>query len=154
MEMFGFDAYSPQQIAERVEAAGVTKARLPLLTLWMLGMLAGAFIGLGALYFTLVVSDASLGFAAIVFGNIAMIHATRSRYRSILETLPRANPALWWVTGAALTALAAAIYVPPVADLFRFAPLPGVPLAVAAAAGVGGVLWYEAYKRMRPRGGA
>jgi formate/nitrite transporter len=32
--------------------------------MWMLGMLAGAFIGLGALYFALVVSDASLGFAA------------------------------------------------------------------------------------------
>jgi formate/nitrite transporter len=64
MKMFDFEAYSPQQIAERVEAAGVTKARLPLLTLWMLGMLAGAFIGLGSLYFTIVVSDASLGFAA------------------------------------------------------------------------------------------
>jgi formate transporter len=64
MAMFEFDAYSPQQIAERVEAVGVTKARLPLLTLWLLGMLAGAFIGLGSLFFTLVTSDASLGFAA------------------------------------------------------------------------------------------
>jgi formate transporter len=64
MGPFEFDAYSPQQIAERVEAVGVAKARLPLLTLWLLGMLAGAFIGLGALYFTLVASDATLGFAA------------------------------------------------------------------------------------------
>lgn len=64
MEVFGLEAYSPQQIAQRVEAVGVAKARLPLLTLGLLGMLAGAFIGLGALYFTLVASDATLGFAA------------------------------------------------------------------------------------------
>jgi formate/nitrite transporter len=64
MAMFEFDVYSPQQIARRVEAVGVAKARLPLLTLWLLGMLAGAFIGLGALYFTLVTSDVSIGYAA------------------------------------------------------------------------------------------
>jgi formate transporter len=63
-ELFGFDAYSPKKIAERVENIGVTKARLPLLTVATLGVLAGGFIGLGALYFTLVTSDPSLGFAA------------------------------------------------------------------------------------------
>ena len=42
----------------------MTKARLPLLTLALLGVLAGAFIGLGAMLFTLVASDATLGFAA------------------------------------------------------------------------------------------
>jgi len=63
-ELFGFDAYSPKEIAERVENIGVTKARLPLLTVATLGVLAGGFIGLGALYFTLVTSDSSLGFAA------------------------------------------------------------------------------------------
>lgn len=64
MAVFEFDAYSPGQIAERIEAIGVTKARLPFLQTAMLGVLAGAFIGLGALYYTLVVSDASIGFAA------------------------------------------------------------------------------------------
>ena len=64
MEVFGFDAYTPDQIARRVEEIGVTKARLPLLTLSMLGLLAGAFIALGSLYFTIVASDAGLGFAA------------------------------------------------------------------------------------------
>ena len=63
-EIYGFDAYSPKEIAERVETIGVTKARLPLLSQITLGVLAGGFIGLGALYFTLVTSDASLGFAA------------------------------------------------------------------------------------------
>jgi formate/nitrite transporter len=63
-EIFGFDAYSPKEIAERVETIGVAKARLPLLSQLTLGVLAGGFIGLGALYFTLVISDASLSFAA------------------------------------------------------------------------------------------
>jgi len=63
-EIFGFDAYSPPQIAVKVRDLGVTKACLPLLTLALLGVLAGAFIGLGGLMFSLVASDASLGFAA------------------------------------------------------------------------------------------
>ena len=62
-EVFGFDCYSPKEIAERVENVGVAKAHLPLLSQITLGMLAGGFIGLGAMFFTLVVSDASLGFA-------------------------------------------------------------------------------------------
>jgi formate transporter len=62
--VFGSDAYAPAQIAQRVSDVGVRKARLPPLTLALLGVLAGAFIGLGAMMFTLVASDASLGFAA------------------------------------------------------------------------------------------
>ena len=62
-EVFGLDAYSPREIAGRVNDFCVVKARLPLLSLGMLGVLAGVFIGLGALMFTLVVSDKSLGFA-------------------------------------------------------------------------------------------
>jgi formate/nitrite transporter len=63
-ELFGLDAYSPREIAARVRDVGVGKARLPLLTQGLLGVMAGAFIGLGALVFTLVASDSSLGFAA------------------------------------------------------------------------------------------
>jgi formate transporter len=63
-DVFGSDAYAPQEIAARVTSVGVAKARLPWLTQALLGLLAGAFIGLGALLFTLVASDATLGFAA------------------------------------------------------------------------------------------
>jgi formate/nitrite transporter len=58
--IFGFDAFSPREIAARVQAVGVAKARLPLLSLLMLGVLAGAFIGLGSLYYVIVVSDPGL----------------------------------------------------------------------------------------------
>ena len=63
-ETFGFDAYAPREIAERVQSVGVVKARLPLLTQLILGILAGGFIGLGSLYVTVVTSDSSLSFAA------------------------------------------------------------------------------------------
>ena len=62
-DVYGLDAFSPQQIADRVQNVGVAKARLPLRSLVMLGMLAGAFIGLGALFSVLVASDPDLGFA-------------------------------------------------------------------------------------------
>ncbi len=62
-ELFGFDCYSPKEIAERVENVGAAKSKLPLLSLVALGVLAGGFIGLGALYSTLVMSDQSLSFA-------------------------------------------------------------------------------------------
>lgn len=71
-ELFGFDCYSPKEIAERVENVGVVKSKLPLLSVLALGVLAGSFIGLGALYFTLVASDPSLPFAITrVLGGIA-----------------------------------------------------------------------------------
>ena len=71
-ELFGSDAFSPKEVAERVNNIGVAKIKLPLLPLLMLGILAGAFIGLGALYFVLIKSDPTLGFAiSQVLGGVA-----------------------------------------------------------------------------------
>jgi formate transporter len=70
-ELYGLDAYAPAEVARRVQNVGVTKARLPVLQTLVLGVLAGAFIGLGSVFFTLVKSDASLGFAtAQVLGGV------------------------------------------------------------------------------------
>ena len=93
----------------------------------------------------------SLGFAAIVFGNLALILASRSRDQTIFDTLLRPNPALWWVIGGTLAALAAALYVPAAAEVFRFAPLGATGLGVAFGAGVLGVAWFEAVKLLRRR---
>ena len=46
------DAYAPVQIAMRVREVGVTKAAMPVLTMFALAVLAGAFIALGALFYT------------------------------------------------------------------------------------------------------
>ena len=65
MENPSFDAYAPRQIAERLAALCVAKARTPLLSLAMLGVLAGAFIGLGALYSVIALADPSLGLVVV-----------------------------------------------------------------------------------------
>lgn len=57
------DAYAPAEIAQRIENVGVAKAGLSTLRTLTLGVLAGAFIALGAAFFTLVMtgSEAGLG---------------------------------------------------------------------------------------------
>ena len=62
-ELIGYDAYSPKEIALKVETVGVAKAHMATLPLIMLGLLAGAFIGLGAMLFVIVKSDTTLSFA-------------------------------------------------------------------------------------------
>ncbi|MEY4704523.1 MAG: formate transporter [Nitrospirota bacterium] len=55
------DAYAPAQIAMRVRAIGVTKAAMPVLTMFALAVLAGAFIALGALFFTVTMTMGATG---------------------------------------------------------------------------------------------
>lgn len=56
------DAYPPREIARQVERLGVAKAHADALSLLVLAILAGAFISLGALFFTVVVTESGLGF--------------------------------------------------------------------------------------------
>ena len=68
---FGFDAFSPKEVAERIEVLGVAKARLPLASMLLLAVLAGAYIGFGSLFFLLVTGDPSWSFAsARVLGGL------------------------------------------------------------------------------------
>ena len=50
------DAYAPAQIAMRVRDGGVAKADLPIPTMFALAVLAGAFVALGALFFTVTIT--------------------------------------------------------------------------------------------------
>lgn len=63
-ELYGSDAYAPADVALRVATVGVAKARMATLPLLMLGVLAGAFIGLGSMLFVIVRADTTLGLAA------------------------------------------------------------------------------------------
>ena len=56
------EAYPPPEIARKVERLGVAKAHADALTLLVLAVLAGAFISLGALLFTVVATGSNLGF--------------------------------------------------------------------------------------------
>jgi len=57
-----FDAHPPAAMAQKAEAVGQTKGKLNTLSTILLGILAGVFIGLGAMFCTIVTTDAGLGF--------------------------------------------------------------------------------------------
>ncbi|MCH9670061.1 MAG: formate/nitrite transporter family protein [Gammaproteobacteria bacterium] len=66
------DAYSPNQIADRVQSLGVTKARMSLRQTMVLSVLAGAFIALGAIFYTVVSTDSLLGWGpSRLLGGVA-----------------------------------------------------------------------------------
>ena len=56
------DAHPPLEMAERMEDVGVRKATMDPWSMFALAVLAGSFIGLGAEFFTLVITDSGLGF--------------------------------------------------------------------------------------------
>ena len=56
------DAHPPREIASKVEQLGIAKAHTDSFSLLVLAVLAGAFISLGAIFFTVVITDARLGF--------------------------------------------------------------------------------------------
>jgi formate transporter len=60
--MSGMDAFSPAEIAALVQTRGVAKANAPLVTTFVLGVLAGAFIGLGAVLSTTITAGSQLGY--------------------------------------------------------------------------------------------
>ncbi len=60
--MSGMDAFAPAEIASLVETRGVAKAGAPALTTFVLGILAGAFIGLGAVLATVIGTESELGY--------------------------------------------------------------------------------------------
>ncbi len=68
----GIDAYKPAAIAELVEQAGVAKAGLPLVQLVALAALAGAFIALGAAFYTVTMTGVDGGYGpARLLGGVA-----------------------------------------------------------------------------------
>lgn len=68
----GHDAYAPAEIAQRVEKLGIAKTNYPSLTVFILAVLAGAFISMGALFYIFVVSDPALGFGVTrLLGGLA-----------------------------------------------------------------------------------
>jgi formate transporter len=63
--IFNLQAYSPAEIKDAVEKVGVKKANFPFLTSFMLAIVAGAGVGFGALYYTIVASDPTFSFATV-----------------------------------------------------------------------------------------
>ncbi len=72
MEPIRIEAYTPQEIAKRVATVAEKKSALDFFRSFVLAILAGAFIGLGAEFFTLVIHDSSLstGLTSLVGGAV------------------------------------------------------------------------------------
>ena len=67
-----FDPLLPAEMARKAEAIGVAKAGAPTLELLVLAVLAGAFIALGAGFFTTVTTDTGLGYGPTrLLGGVA-----------------------------------------------------------------------------------
>ncbi|MET0980886.1 MAG: cation-translocating P-type ATPase, partial [Telluria sp.] len=96
----------------------------------------------------------AFGFTVLVTANVGLIFANRSHTLTVFEALRQPNRIAWIVGTAALCALAAALYVEPLARIFLFAA-PGLPaLGTAAGLGFGSVLLFDLFKlprRLRPR---
>lgn len=56
------DPYTPVEMAQKVEKGGIAKAELDFGSTLMLAILAGAFIGLGAMFSTVVATETKTGF--------------------------------------------------------------------------------------------
>lgn len=67
-----FDAHKPKEIAALIETAGVAKAHIPVTQMFVLAMLAGAFIGFGAAAYSMTMAgvDASFGPARMLGGLV------------------------------------------------------------------------------------
>jgi formate transporter len=61
-ERITIDAHPPLEMAERMENVGVKKANMDIWSMFALAVLAGSFIGLGAEFFTLVITNSGLHF--------------------------------------------------------------------------------------------
>lgn len=71
--LVNLDALMPQEIAQKAEAVGVAKANLGFRRLTVLGILAGAFIGMGAIFATTVATGSGAlpyGVARLLMGLV------------------------------------------------------------------------------------
>lgn len=93
----------------------------------------------------------ALTFATFFVANIGLIFNNRSWSRdagsaSLIDTT------LWSVTAAAICFLGLIVYLPVLAQLFRFAPLAPLDLTLSIGAGLLSVAWFGIVKRARRTG--
>jgi hypothetical protein len=89
-----------------------------------------------------------LGFVFVVMG--ITLYQERKTERA-LEALRSPNAALWWVLGGATVFLSLVLYVPFLRDLFRFAFLHPIDIAICLVAGVISIGWFEGLKLLNRR---
>lgn len=102
------------------------------------------------LYTAAPVPDArALALTALLVGQTLMVLVERSPGVPVWRTGLRGNRALLPLLAAILATLAAALYVPPLADLLRISPLPFAGWGTAAGVAAATTLWLEPFKLHR-----
>jgi Ca2+-transporting ATPase len=91
----------------------------------------------------------AFAFTTVVLANVGLIFTNRSRTGTILHAMRIPNRVVWAVCGGALLVLALVLYVPFLAEVFRFAPLQPAALVVACLLGASVALWFDAPKLLR-----
>jgi Ca2+-transporting ATPase len=88
----------------------------------------------------------AMTFAAIIFGNLALIVTNLSWSGNPLEAFTNGNKALRRVAFAALVMLALVLYFPPLRSVFHFAQVGAGDLALALFTGIAGAFCLEPFK--------
>jgi Ca2+-transporting ATPase len=92
----------------------------------------------------------ALSFTTLVIADLGLIFSNRVWTRSFFRRSRRRNPALWWVSGGTVLFLVSALAVPFLRDLFRFAPLNPVDLALGFGAGFASFIVSDLLKAKSP----
>ena len=145
------------------EEAGVMKRpprdpRAPLfshgLMLWSLFQGVCVLLAVGAFFVGLLhagVPEAearAATFVALVVSNFGLIVVNRSFSASIISALARPNRAFWGMLAATAALLAAAVFVPPLRNLFHFGPMHLATMGGAIGVGVAVLLGLELLKHL------
>jgi P-type Ca2+ transporter type 2C len=85
-------------------------------------------------------------FVTLVIGDLGLIFANRSERLSIIKTFRIPNKALWWVSGGALFFLVLVLAIPPLRQLFQFAPVHRWEMALLFFSGLASILFAESIK--------
>ncbi len=110
-------------------------------------------LGVGGLFLGLLKAGApeaearAAAFTALVLCNLALIIVNRSLAGSLLDALRRPNPWLWRIVAATVALLAAALWVGPLRELFRFAAVTGAELLASGALALAVLLVLTVAKR-------
>jgi len=88
-------------------------------------------------------------FATLVISNLVLTFATRSFEFALNRTLFYKNPSLGFIVGISLAMLAAILYWPFLAGLFRVMPLAWTDIGTCTLIGIGRVGWFELYKAIK-----
>jgi Ca2+-transporting ATPase len=93
----------------------------------------------------------AVAFTTLVFANLCLILMLRSKTEPIWVSLRRKNPTLVWIFSAIALISAAVLYIPKLAQIFRFSPPHWDDLLLCTVVAAGSMIGFEVLKSLRWR---